>query len=115
MNNLDAIFNELAENYNVSLEFIKDIYDLLKEKPFISEEDDRIFTCLEMIVQDESEKNNYLETKKESRDTRLSMGVPKTLQYSINDALYQVYGEDIASYLDDEYIEINQTRYGIKR
>lgn len=64
MNNLDAIFNELAENYNVSLEFIKDIYDLLKEKPFISEEDDRIFTCLEMIVQDESEKNNYLETKK---------------------------------------------------
>ena len=115
MNNLDAIFNELAENYNVSLEFIKDIYDLLKEKPFINEEDDRIFDCLEMIVQDESEKNNYLEAKKESNNIGLTMVEPKTLEYSINDALYQVYGEDIVSYLDDDYIEINKTRYGIKR
>ena len=115
MNNLDAIFNELTENYNVSLEFIKDIYDLLKEKPFISEEDDRIFTCLEMIVQDESEKNNRIDTIKELGKSYITMGAPKTLQYSINDALYQVYGEDIVSYLDDEYIEINQKRYGIKK
>lgn len=115
MNNLSEIFNELKEDYNVTLDFIKDIYDLLKEKPFISEEDDRIFECLEMIVQDESEKNNRLDTIKELGENHITMASPKSLQYSINDALYRVYGEEIIDYLDKEYIKENQYRYSIKR
>lgn len=94
---------ELAEEYEFSLNYISKLANLLMTYDCVKEgADDQFYECLELLIQD-----------------RLSAGTvkqsiyddPKSLDYSLSDALYRVYDEKAIPNLSIDYIEINKSRY----
>ena len=94
---LDLI-DELHEKYDVRKDIIEKYYLLLCKYPF-TYEDDNLYTCLEYVVRD-SAYNKMMRKMK-----RIDAIVPT--RYSISNALYNVYEDLSISYLDEQFIKIN--------
>lgn len=101
------VLKELSEEYGISLNAIKSYCNRLMGYDFVKDNDESLFyECLERIVQDACT-NEFIKEKSDSEDDQ------KKIEYSISDALYNVYGDDVLSYLDEDYINENQQKYGL--
>ena len=102
---------ELLNDYNVSKETINTYYKLLSKYDFVNLDDESFYDCLELIISDISDKNNISDKRKEDKNYN-SHG--KSSSYIVADALYRVYGDEAVKYLDENYFELNKSRYEFK-
>ena len=99
------VLEELAQNYNTTINHVSRFYNMTKDIPVVlGKSEDEYLEFLELLIQDRTSEVLVNEIRKGGYD-------PKTLDYSISDALYRVYGDDALDYLSDEYKEVNSTRY----
>ena len=97
-------FKNLEEDYGISLERIMAYYSELQSIDIVRDgEEELARECLERIVQGLCSTNII-------RNEEVAEIEPAVESYIISDALYNVYGEASAPYLDEEYQRINKPR-----
>lgn len=100
---------ELAADYDVDKEKVRIYYNAIKTIPCTNiGDEDNVFECLERVLQDVAS-NDFI------RNTRNGSGKgrpkPKSLEYSISSALYEVYAELSVPFLCEDFIKSNQGRF----
>lgn len=90
--------NELAEEYGFQKRRVNGYFEIINKYPFVKNGDeDAMFECLEMIVQDRL-----------AHTTNIDENLKRSVKDSINEALYRVYDEKSLNYLNDEFLKMHE-------
>ena len=102
---------DIAQNYQLDVSRVKKYYDILSRFPIFTP-DDEGFYCLEHICQDRAfilEEFKRVDKDEYAKNEMLN-NYRYTVEYCIQEALYNTYDEQAIYFLKNEYMRINQIR-----
>lgn len=96
----------LASEYESKIETVMKYYEILKEVPCVINHERELFLeCLETLIQERKSEKMLGETKSQTSEKY------QTLEFSVSDSLFRVYGDDAVPYLSEEYRIVNSARF----
>jgi hypothetical protein len=97
------IYASLAEEYGFDISVVNHCVETLSFYDFARDgEEEQFLTCLEMVLQSLCTMEFMTEHKHKYAETNI--------KHIFFDALYRVYGELAIPYMDQEYLELNESR-----
>ncbi len=92
---------EIAEDYGVGIETVKEYCDVLLSYPFVVTEDDSYFYhCLESLISEKTTQDFMAQDAK-------TAGARTTVLENVERCVYRVYGDVAIPFLSDKFKEEN--------